>query len=121
MDFDVHVGVVFPHGTPVLDYIGSRISSFNIACYINMHSVGHSKTQATMNITLLTRPIRKKRKAVGNAYNENHTTYEQLIKLVVSDEGQLVVKTQMNQLLQNLLHLQSGTTVVSGVTSFPDI
>ena len=47
-------------------------------------------------------------------YNENHATYEQLMKLVVCDEGQALMTQSNNQLMQDLLHLQSGTTVVGG-------
>ena len=85
------------------------MSSTDIACFqfyfekvadINMNSVGHSKTHAATNNTLLTRPKRKKKKAVRNAYNVNHATYEQLMKLVVCDKGQALVTKSMNQLMQ---------------------
>jgi hypothetical protein len=78
----------------------------------NMNSVGYSQTQANMNNTLLTQPKRKKTIAVRNAYNENHATYEQPMKLVVPDEGQVLVTTSMNKLMQDLLHFQSDTAVV---------
>ena len=43
------------------------------------------------------------------------------MKLVVYDKGQALVTQSNNQLIQDLLHLQSGTTVVGGVASFPEI
>lgn len=43
------------------------------------------------------------------------------MKLVVSDEGQALVTILMTQLMQDVLHLQSGITVVGGVARFPDI
>jgi hypothetical protein len=130
VDFEVHGGVLFPQGTPVTSYVDSRMSSTGIACFqfyfekvvdINMNSVGHSKTQADMNHTLLTRPERKKKKAVRNAYNKNHATYEQLMKLVVCDKGPVLVTKSTNQLMQDLLHLQSGTAVVGGIANCLDI
>jgi hypothetical protein len=43
------------------------------------------------------------------------------MKLVVCDEGQALMTQSNNQLMQDLLHLQSGTTVVGGIASFPGI
>ena len=65
MDFEVHNGVLVPHGTPVSSSVDNKISSTDEACFqfysekvvdINMTSAGHSKTQADMNNILLTRP-----------------------------------------------------------------
>ena len=86
-----------------------------------MNSIGYSTTQADMNNTLLTQPKRKKKNSVRNVHNENYATYEQLTKLVVCDKGQALVTQSTTQLMQDLLHLQSGITVVGGVASFSEI
>ena len=88
---------------------------------IDMNFVGHSTPEEDTNNTLLTQPKRKKNNSVRNEHNENYGTYEQLTKPVVCDKGQALVTQSNNQLMQDLLHLKRGTTVVGGVASLPEI
>ena len=73
------------------------------------------------NDTLLTRPREKRKKSVRNPYTENHALYEQMMKLVVSHEGQSLVTSSCNHLMQDLLQLQTGKSVVGGLASFPNL
>ena len=88
---------------------------------MNINSVGHSLSPMLNNDTLLTRPRKKKKKSVQNAYTENHALYEQMMKLVVSDEGQSLVTSTFNHLMQNLLQLQRGKSVVGGLATLPNL